>query len=76
MMNFDLLFNTAIANLISGLVTNIVWIALVIWGVRYLARIINKGFDNLIKNIPHWIEQYEKTKLKVKTVDRALEGRK
>lgn len=65
--NLNLIFWDAVA----GLIKNIPFFILTIWGVRILARKIDTGFSNLIKNIPNYLEQYDKIKLKHYAIDRA-----
>ena len=66
MVAFDItqIITTAFANLISGLIQNVVWILLIIWAVRTIAR-----------EVPSWLDRWENIKIKQKTIDRALEGR-
>ena len=60
---------------IGGIIKQLPIFILVIWGVRILARKLDKGFNNLIKNIPLWIEDYDKLKMKQHQINRALEKR-
>jgi len=72
MINLTDILTTAFANLISGLVANIVYILIAVWGFKIIAREIKEG----IKQIPHWLESYEKTQIKIRTIDRTLENRR
>jgi len=47
MLDFITIVQTAIANAISGLITNGVWIILIYWGVK-----------TIVKQVPKWIEEY------------------
>jgi predicted PurR-regulated permease PerM len=71
-MQYTLIFETAVANLISGLITNLVWIILIYWGIKLLAKKIGDGFSNLIKNIPQWIHDYDNVRMKHHGIDKAL----
>ena len=67
MINITDLLTQAFANLISGLITNIVWIVLFIWGFKMLVREIKEG----VKKIPLWLEQYDNIKMKHYQIERA-----
>jgi hypothetical protein len=71
MISLTDILTQAFANLISGLVANIVYILIAVWGFRLLGREIREG----IKQIPNWLEQFEKTQLKIRTLDKTLERR-
>lgn len=62
-------------NTISNVISNLPLFILVIWGVKILAKKIDNGFSNLIKNIPIWISDYDKLKIKHYQIERALERR-
>jgi hypothetical protein len=57
---------------VGGIVQNLPFFILIIWGVRILARKIDNGFKNLIKDIPSYIEQYDKVKMKHYQINKAL----
>lgn len=74
-MQYTLIFEQAVANLISGLITNLIWIILIYWGVKLLSKKIGDGFKNLIKNIPIWLDSWDKTKMKHYQIDKAFDKR-
>lgn len=51
-----------ILDTISGILKNLFWVILIIWGVKTLASSIVKGFKSLIPEIPKWIDKYMKWK--------------
>ena len=55
---------------LAELIKNLAWFILIIWGVKVLSKEIGKG----VKQVPVWLEQYDKTIMKRRTIDRALEG--
>ncbi len=68
MIDITTIIQTAIANCISGLIANIVYIILFIWGVHFLGKKISE----LTKQIPSYIEQYQKIRDKQRKIDFAL----
>lgn len=50
---------------ISGLIKNLPYFILIIWGVKKVS-----------KDMPKWIEQYDKIKMKHYLIEKAIEGRK
>jgi len=60
---------------LGGIIKNMPFFVLAIWGVKLLAKKIDTGFSNLIKNIPQWISDYDKLKLKHYQIERAIERR-
>lgn len=62
MMELNQIFTTAFANLLSGLVTNMVYIALFVWGIK-----------RIVKEVPHWLDRWENIKTKQRVIDRALD---
>lgn len=71
MINFYDVFVQALANLISGLVTNVVWIILIFWAIKY----IGSKLSDLIKHIPQWLDSWDKLKMKHYQIEKALEKR-
>jgi len=67
MLSLAEIFTTAFANLISGLVANIVYIVIAIWGFRLIAKEIKEG----VKNIPSWINRWDEIKTKHYAIERA-----
>lgn len=67
--NLNLIFWDTIGGIIKQLPTYI----LVIWGIKILAKKIDNGFSNLIKNIPVWISDYDKIKKSHYQIEKALE---
>ena len=63
------IFQTAVANALSGLVSNIFWIILIIYSTKQISKSISKG----VNKIPDWITQYEKIKNQQRVIDRAYE---
>lgn len=69
-------------NTLSNLISNLSWFILfgiigylIIKEIRKSTKRINDGLNNLIKNIPIWVSDYEKSQLKLRGIDRALERR-
>jgi hypothetical protein len=60
-----------IADTISGIIKNLPYFILIIWGIRIIAREIKIG----IKNIPIWINQYDSIRMKHYQIEKALERR-
>lgn len=50
---------------ISGLIKNLPYFILIIWGVKKIS-----------KDMPKWIEQYDKIKMKHYLIEKAIEGRR
>jgi hypothetical protein len=69
MINLTEIVTQAFVNLISGLITNIVWLLVLIWGVKTISGKIGL----LIKNIPSYISQYDDMKMKHYKIGKALE---
>ena len=67
MLNLTELLTQAFANLISGLIANVVYIMIAIWGFRLLQREIKQG----IKKIPEWLNQWDDIKMKHYNIQRA-----
>jgi hypothetical protein len=67
-LDITTIIQTAIANAISGLISNIAYIILFIWGIKFLGKEIGKG----VKEIPHWLEKYSEIKRKELVQLRAL----
>jgi len=63
---------TAIINTIGGLISNIFYIILFIWGVKILSNSIKKTGSQLIEKVPEWITKYEKIKIHNRTIERAM----
>ena len=66
-------------NTLSNLVSNLSWFILfgiigylIIKEIRKSTKRINEGFNNLIKNIPSWISDYDKVKLKHFHIEKAF----
>lgn len=59
-------------NTIGGVIQNLPYFILIILGFRMITREIK----NLTKQIPKWIEDYDKIKIKHYQIDRALEIRR
>lgn len=55
----------------GNLLSNLAYIILFIWGVRFLGRVIGKG----IEKVPEWIDQYSKNQMKKLRVQEALDRR-
>ena len=64
-------FNQIIINTISGLITSAPIIIIFITAYLGLKTEIKIGFQNLIKNIPSYLERYEKIKLYSHTIEGA-----
>lgn len=64
MINISDTMTQAFANLLSGLVTNMVYIALFIWGVK-----------KITKQVPHWLTSWENIRIKERVVDKALHNK-
>jgi hypothetical protein len=56
-------------NTISGILTSLPTFILIILGVKY----IGKKLDDLIKNIPSYIESYNKIKMSHYMIEKALD---
>ena len=54
---------TALINSISGLIANIFYIILFVWGIKML-----------VKNIPNWIKEYDNIKVRERTISQAKAG--
>jgi len=53
---------------IAGILKNLPMFILIVWGVKVISREIKIG----IKNVPNWLEQYDKMKLKHYAVEGAI----
>jgi hypothetical protein len=67
MLDISQILTQAFANLISGLIANIVWIVLFIWGLKLIGKELQTG----IKNIPNWITQYDEIRMKHYQIEKA-----
>ena len=50
---------------ISELAKNVVYFILIFWGIKTIA-----------KKMPEWLDQHYRNQLKIRTIDKAIEGRK
>ena len=50
---------------ISELAKNVVYYILIIWGVK-----------TIVKRMPEWLDQHYKNQMKIRTTDKAIEGRR
>ena len=53
--------NQILINIISGLMTNLPWFLLAIWSVKTITR-----------QVPHWIENWDKMKMKHYRINLAM----
>lgn len=56
---------------IGNLISNLAYIILFIWGIRFLGREISKG----IQKVPEWIENYHKRQIERIRINEALDRR-
>lgn len=56
---------------IGNLISNLAYILIFIWGVKFLSKEMGKG----IQKIPHWLEQYEQITKQKRAIDNALSKR-
>ena len=68
MISIPDILTQAFANLLSGLVTNIIWIIILVWGIK----IISRKLGDFTRNIPSYLEQYDKIKMKHYIIDKAI----
>jgi hypothetical protein len=59
-LDIPTLIQGAIVNALSGLVQNVFYIIIFIWAVR-----------TLVKQVPKWIEKYEKVKINERAIEMA-----
>ena len=71
MIDITTTFQTAIINALSQIISNAGYIALAIWGFNKITREIKNG----IKQVPNWLEQYDKIKQKHYQIDKAVKLR-
>ena len=65
------LLQAAFINAISGIVANIFWIILIIFIYRGLKKQIKQTGHEIIKNIPKWIQDYNKMMISERTIENA-----
>lgn len=53
----------------SNIISNLAWIILFYWGVKYLGTKVSEG----IKQVPNWIETYHKKQMERIRVEQALD---
>jgi len=47
----------------ANIISNLAWFVLIYWGVK-----------TIVKEMPKWLEQYEKMKLERRAIENALDG--
>jgi predicted PurR-regulated permease PerM len=58
--------NLIIADTISGIIKNLPFFFLLIWGFKIIAKEIKEG----VKQIPSWMKQYHKERMEELTLER------
>lgn len=56
-----------VADTISGVIKNLPFFILAVWGFKLIAREIKEG----VKNIPDWINQYDAIRMKYYQIEKA-----
>ena len=63
-----------ISETISGTIKNLPFFILIIWGVKIVSKTINSSGEKVMKNIPQWLENYDKMKREHYMIERAMRG--
>jgi predicted PurR-regulated permease PerM len=71
-MSIETSISLIILNTISGIITNLPYLILFVWGINVIAKELREG----IKNIPNWINQYDDIRTKHYHIQKALENRR
>lgn len=56
---------------LANIISNLAWIILFIWGIRFIGKNIGEG----IKKVPEWIESYHKRQLERIRIESAISRR-
>lgn len=65
MVDIGQLITASIVDAISGIISNVFYIILLIWAVK-----------TIVKQVPSWLEQYDKIKMKHYNIDSAIKSRR
>ena len=60
-MTFTEVVSEIFVQTIANIVSNLAWFILIYWGVK-----------TIVKEVPGWINQYEQSKLKIYSIERAM----
>lgn len=68
------ILTTGAIDAFSSLIGNIVWIVIIIIVVKYIGKKMNENSNKIIKNIPEWIDKYQKGQRDLLIMRKAKEG--
>jgi len=60
---------------LGGVIKNLPFFILIIWGVKVLSKSISNGMKTIIKQMPDWISEYDNMKMKHYKIEQAIAGR-
>lgn len=67
MIDLIQIITTALINVITGIVSNIFWIILVVW----ITKTLTKAIKSLIEKVPEWLDKYESIKSNQNAIQQA-----
>lgn len=63
-----------IADTIGGVIKNLPFFILIIWGIKTIAKSIQRAGEKIIDKFPIWLDKYDQMKIKHYKIGRAVAG--